>query len=295
MFTRSKESTTEAIAEYRKAAEDTSYADPRNGLADVFIQQGKYAEAEAQAREALRLAPMHLPAMFCLAVALNGQGKLDEAAECYRRMLALNPNLSTPHRNLGRILVAQGKPDQGIPELARALELYPADGDTRTILGITLLARNRADEAIAQLREAARLQPTNALANYNLGLIYQGRKQPHEAVERFRLALKSQPDWPETLNNLAWILAANPDPTVRDGTTAVALAERACKLTDYKAPLLVGTLAAAYAEAGRFAEAVSSAEKARALAQAAGLQAIAQKNEELLALYRAGRAYHESQ
>jgi tetratricopeptide (TPR) repeat protein len=285
----------EALVHYREAAQDRTYADPRNGMASVLNTQGKFAEAEAQSREALRLAPTHLPAMFCLAVALQGQGKPAEAADCYRRMLALNPSLSTPHRNLGKILVAQGKTDEAIAELSLALKLWPVDADTRTILGITLLGKNRTDEAAAQFLAAARLQPTNALANYNLALIYQERKQSREAVDRFRLALKAQPDWPESLNNLAWILAANPDATLRNGTEAVMLAEKACKLTDYKEPLLVGTLAAAYAEAGRFTEAVSAAEKARALALAAGKQAIAQRNQDLLALYRAGRPYHESE
>ena len=285
----------EAIAHYRAAAEDQSYADPRNGMAGIFNQQGKFAEAEAQCREALRLSPMHLSAMFGLATALHSQGKLDEAADYYRRILALNPNLSTPHRNLGKILAAQGKPDEAIAELSRALKILPEDADTHTILGVILVGRNRTDEAVAQFSEAARLQSTNALANYNLALIYQGRKQAREAVERLRLALKAQPNWPETLNNLAWILAANPNATVRNGSEAVTLAERACKLTDYKEPLLVGTLAAAYAEAGRFPDAVISAEKAQALALAAGQAAIAQRNQELLALYRAGRAYHESQ
>jgi protein O-mannosyl-transferase len=286
----------EAIAHYRAAAEaDRTYADPRNGLANVLVKQGRFAEAEAQCRDALRLAPMHLPTMFCLATALHAQGKLDEAADCYRRILALDPNLFTPRRNLGKVLVAQGKTDEAIAELSRALKLRPEDADTRTILGVTLLGKNRTDEAVTQFREAARLQTTNALANYNLAIIYQERKQTREAVERFRLALKAQPDWPESLNNLAWLLAANPDAKVRNGAEAVTLAERACKLTDYKEPLLVGTLAAAYAEAGRFPEAVSSAEKAHALALAAGQKEIAQRNRELLELYRAGRAYHESE
>ena len=97
------------------------------------------------------------------------------------------------------------------------------------------------------------------------------------------------------MNNLAWILAANPDATLRNGAEAVALAERACKLTDYKEGVFVGTLAAAYAEAGRFPEAVSSAERARSLALAAGQKDIARKNLELLELYRADRPYHETE
>jgi protein O-mannosyl-transferase len=286
----------EAIASYRLAAEaDRTYADPRNGMGDIFVKQGKYAEAEAQCREALRLAPMHLPAMFGLATALHHQGKLDEAAEYYRRVLEFKPDLYTPRRFLGNILVAQGKPDQAIPQFVMALKIRPQDADTRVVLGVVLLEKSRLDEATAQFQEAVRLQPTNAIANYQLALIHQGRKETSAAIDCYHKALKAQPDWPESLNNLAWILAAHPDAGLRNGAEAVTLAERACKLSDYKEAVFVGTLAAAYAEAGRFPEAVSSAEKARSLALAAGQKDIAQKNQELLELYRAGRAYHETE
>jgi tetratricopeptide (TPR) repeat protein len=286
----------EAIAHYRAALQaDPSYPDPHNGLGNVLLKQGEFAEAEAQCRETLRLAPLHLPAMFCLATALHKQGKLDEAADYYRRILALSPNLFTPRRYLGNILVAQGKPAEAAVQLLLAVKIRPDDADTRTVLGVALLGNNRTDEAAAQLREAARLQPTNSIANYQLALIYQGRKETRAAVECFRKALQAQPDWPESLNNLAWILAANPDATLRNGPEAVALAERACKLTGYKEALLVGTLAAAYAEAGRFPEAMNTAEQARTLALAAGQKEVAQRNQELLELYRAHRAYHETQ
>src|ERR1035441_6106299 len=126
-------------------------------------------------------------------------------------------------------------------------------------------------------------------------LIHQSRKETSAAIDCYHKALKAQPDWPESLNNLAWILAANPDASLRNGAEAVALAERACKLTGYKEGIFVGTLAAAYAEAGRFQDAVNSAEKAHSLALAAGQKELAQKNQELLELYRAGHAYHEAQ
>ena len=284
----------EAIANYRKAAEaDPTYPEPRVALANLLIKQGKFAEAEGRCREALRLDPMNLPAMYSLGKALHSQGKLDAAADCYRRILAVAPKLFPPHRLLGNVLAAQGKADEAIAELLLALKIQPKDGDTRTVLGVELLNRGRIDEAAAQFTEAVRLQATNSLANYQLALIHQQRKQTRAAIECFRKALKAQPDWPETLNNLAWVLASSPDSTQRNGAEAVTLAERACQLTGFKEPLLVGTLAAAYAEAGRFPEAVSAAEKARALALAAGQKEIAQKNGELLGLYRAGQAYHE--
>jgi tetratricopeptide (TPR) repeat protein len=286
----------EAIADYRAAVQaDPNYPDARNGLGNVLLKQGAFAEAEAQCREALRMTPMHLPAMFCLATALHKQGKLDEAADYYRQILELKPDLYTPRRYLGNILVAQGKPDQAIAQFLLALKIRPQDVDTHVVLGVVLVDKNRIEEATAQFLEAARLQPTNAIANYQLALIHQNRKETRAAIDWYRKALKAQPDWPESLNNLAWLLAANPDATLRNGAEAVALARRACELTNYKEGILIGTLAAAYAEAGRFPDAVSSAEKARSLALAAGQKEVAQKNQELLELYRAGRAYHETE
>jgi Flp pilus assembly protein TadD len=115
-----------------------------------------------------------------------------------------------------------------------------------------------------------------------------------EAVAQDQQALRLNPNLIEALNNLAWILAASPDDQLRNGTEAVSLAERACELTHYGQPVIIGTLAAAYAEAGRFPEAVTTAEKAEQLATSAGLTAVAAKNRQLLELYRAGKPYHES-
>jgi protein O-mannosyl-transferase len=285
----------DAVASYRKAAElDPSYPDPRAGLGSVLVKQGKFTEAESWCREALRLNPVGLPALFSLATALHNQGKLDEAADCYRRIITVDPKLFTPHSLLGKVLAAQGKTDEAVAELQLALKLRPNEGDTRTVLGVLLLGRGSFEEAAGQFSEAARLQPTNSLANYQLALIHQQRKETRAAIECLRKALRAQPDWPETLNNLAWLLASGADPKLRNGPEAVTLAERACQLTGGKEPLLFGTLAAAYAEAGRFPDAISSAEKARALALAAGRQDVAQRNQELLQLYRAGKAYHEA-
>ena len=95
------------------------------------------------------------------------------------------------------------------------------------------------------------------------------------------------------LNDLAWLLASRPQAEERDGARAVRFAERACELTQYQWTIMVGTLAAAYAEAGRFPEAVATAEKAIALATQAGDQALLARNRQLLELYGAGQPYHE--
>jgi tetratricopeptide (TPR) repeat protein len=116
----------------------------------------------------------------------------------------------------------------------------------------------------------------------------QGRMK--KAVQHYRAALDSMPDYPVVLNNLAWILAANPRPELRNGPEAVRLATRAVELTGHQEPIILGTLAAAYAEAGQFAKAIETAEAARKLALEIGLPEVAVRNEKLLELYRAGRA-----
>jgi Flp pilus assembly protein TadD len=95
------------------------------------------------------------------------------------------------------------------------------------------------------------------------------------------------------LHNLAWIRAAHSQAQFRDGAEAVRLAERACRVTGYQQSVMVGTLAAAYAEAGRFDEATATAQKARALAQAAGQNELAEQERQLAELFRARRPYHE--
>ncbi len=113
------------------------------------------------------------------------------------------------------------------------------------------------------------------------------------AIARFRFALRSLPRSPILLNNLAFMLAICPDASLRNNPEAIQLAERACKLTHYKQAVMIDTLAAAYAEAGRFDDATAMAEKARALATEAGDQDLLKINQKLLVLYRAHKPYHE--
>jgi hypothetical protein len=113
------------------------------------------------------------------------------------------------------------------------------------------------------------------------------------AIEHYRAALDSEPDLTPALNNLAWILATNPDPSLRNGAEAVHHARQACELTNFRTTLLVGTLAAAYAEAGQFEQAVATADKACQLASKGNDTLLLQRNQELLELYRAGKPARE--
>ncbi len=112
-------------------------------------------------------------------------------------------------------------------------------------------------------------------------------------MEQYREVLRLNANEPTALNNLAWILATDPGTEIRNAQEAVELAQRACKLTGHKHPLLLGTLAAAYAENGQFAEAVRSAEEAVSLARKTGLNDVAEANERLKSIYAEKKTYLE--
>ena len=101
------------------------------------------------------------------------------------------------------------------------------------------------------------------------------------------------PDLPEALNNLALMLATSTDDGLRNGPQAVQLAERACQLTQYHQPQYIETLAAGYAEAGRFQDAQAVTARLVQLATDAGQTGLAKRNQRLLELYRAGQPLRE--
>jgi len=133
----------------------------------------------------------------------------------------------------------------------------------------------------------------NSFAELKLGMISMESGQNSAAINHYQRVLELDTNSVIALNNLAWLLATASDPQLRNGNEAVRLAEQACQLTHYREAALIETLAAAYAEAGRFNDAVTTAGKARAVAQEQGQKEIAARNEQYLELYKSGRAYHQ--
>jgi len=109
-----------------------------------------------------------------------------------------------------------------------------------------------------------------------------------------RRANPGKPELDSALNNLAWLLASSSQPGVRNGAEAVQLAERACELSQERVTVYIGTLAAAYAEAGRFEEAIAAANRAIRCATVRGEEPIAEINRKLLEVYRAHKALPKS-
>ena len=160
-------------------------------------------------------------------------------------------------------------------------------------LANALTESGRTDEAMSHLEQALELRPDYAQVHGKIAQLLAARGKTREAIGRYYEALRHKPDLSEALNNLCWTLATSPDDSIRNGSEAVRLGERACEITHWQKTIYIGTLAAAYAEAGRFDDAIRAAEKARAIALETGEKDLAETNSQLLKLYRAGKPFRE--
>jgi len=284
----------EAIENYRKSIQaNPIYYKALNNLGIALTAQGRFDEAIENFHKAIQINPNFHETLNNLGIALAAQGRFDEAIENYRKAIQINPDSSETLNNLGLALASQGRFEEAIENYRKSIQANPIYYKALNNLGLALTARGRFDEAIENFHQAIQINPTNPEAFFDLGTALAQSGRTREASAQYREALKLNPDLTGALNNLAWILAAGAEAELRDGAEAVRLAERACELTHYQEPLFIGTLAAAYAEAGRFPEAVTAAEKAAQLATHAGLNDLAAKNRQLLELYRAGKPCRE--
>jgi protein O-mannosyl-transferase len=160
-------------------------------------------------------------------------------------------------------------------------------------LGSALARLGRLDEALASFQKAVRLQPDDAEAHSNLGNLLTERGRYDEALAHYHTALNSNRDDAETLNNLAWLLATCPQPSLRNGAEAIEVAQRAKRLAGGQRADLLDTLAAAYAEAGRFSEALKAARQALDLARQQNQQELVDGLRARIALYEVGQPFHQ--
>ncbi|PYI94736.1 MAG: hypothetical protein DME97_00180 [Verrucomicrobia bacterium] len=196
--------------------------------------------------------------------------------------------------NLGEALHAKGREREAVMHFQNSLRINRHQASILSNLGVSYLEMGRAAESLAHLQEALEIEPNYEDAHYNLGNTYLQMGNAGEALAHYQRALEIDPDDTQAMNNMAWILATWPDARVRNGLKAVALAQRADDLTRRQSHLISATLAAAYAEAGRFDDAVKAAERAFRLASAEGNTARASSIRAQLEVYQSRNPFRDN-
>ena len=228
-----------------------------------------------------------------LGVALEGKGELNEALAEYRAAEQLAPELFHIHYNLGNLLDNLGHPNEALVEYRWAVLLKPSLPSLHNGAGMVLAELGRFDEAMGQFTEAVRLDPNYPAAHFDLGklLLKQGRDAG--AIDELRAALRIDPDNFQILAYTAHVLAADENPQIRDGRTALVLAIKAKLLTGETQPYVLDALGMACAETGDFTNALEETQRALDLATAAKMKKL-EPLQQRLELYKNQQPWRES-
>ncbi len=285
----------EAVAHYEQALRiNPNYAGAHNGLGMALMSSGRVPEAIGHFEQAVRLKPDYAEAHNNLGVALKNQGKLAEAIAHYEQALQINPDFAGAHNNLGNVFLQERKVSDAIGHYEQALRINPDDPEAHYGLGMALMSSGRVPEAIGRFEQALRIKPDYVEAHCYLALALEQTHSVREAIAHYEQALRVNPDYVMAQNNLAWLLATLAPADGGDPVRAVGLAEQACQLTRQRVAPYLDTLAAAYAAAGRFTNAVTTAQAAVDLARSTGQTQVVTEIQQHLQLYRSGHPYSPS-
>ncbi|MBX9790765.1 MAG: tetratricopeptide repeat protein [Pirellulales bacterium] len=265
-----------------------------NALGNIAAEQGRFAHALAHYQHALKLDGSYVAAHVNAGVALTKLDRLDEATTAYRAALAIDPNAAEAYRGLAVCFAQQGKVDEAIKQLEYAIRLDPTEASAHQNLAILLGSQRQYAQAIEQFLQALELSGPQESLYFGLGTAQARLGAADDALISYRQALALRPDSLEIANALAWHLATSQALTARDGRRAIELALQACRATHHRNAAYLDTLAAAYAEAGQFDEAIQVAGLAAQVANAESNNDLAEAIVARLELYRRQQPFRAS-
>jgi len=207
--------------------------------------------------------------------------------------VAKRPTNPRARVNYGVDLLMERRPLEAEQQLREAIRLKETSSAAHANLGALLCSTGRVDEGIAHLERALAIEPDYPDASASLGEAYASVGRRGDAITQFALALAGRQDDVFLMNRLSWLLSTSPEDALRNGAKAVELAERSVQLTRGRDGGSLDTLAAAFAEAGRFEEAIAVASQAAAAAHATGNDGIGSEIDARVRLYQAHRPYRE--
>lgn len=296
-------------------------------LADISRDEGNTDHAIELLKRALSCQPNYVAALTDLSNLLEKRGAHDRALELALQAADADPKAYETQVNAGLLLLRAGRVDEAAAAFVRAAELNPAVApqlvgqaiklhdagnteaatvllnalakggsaatDARYQIARWLSAAGDTAGAIRTYRSVLTLSPAHKGAVSALVSLYLSAKRVRDAVDVLESALSHAPKSVAILRPLASLLATVPDETIRDGKRAIELATRALRQGDDKDPVLLATLAAAYAESGNFDEAVRTGSSAAAVARDRDLQRLADVIDAQVRGYRKGVAFHD--
>jgi Flp pilus assembly protein TadD len=283
------EEAAEAFA--RSVKKEPDFLQANAELGRTLLELGRHEEARKRLMHTLELDPESAIVYVNLGILDVKEGKPADARRHLLKAIDLDSGSHMAHYNLGFLLHDQGKLKEALAYFERAARLKPTDAQSRNILGWTLQGLGNWDAAIDEYRAALKHNPKHATAQANLLAALRARGRHEEILAYLESLIESRPEDLGLRVGLAWELATRPEDRLRDGARAVKLAE-ACRAAAGEQPGLLNVLAAAYAEAGRFPEAVKTATRALALVKA-GKGAVAPGLDKRLEGYRNRRAHRQ--
>ena len=266
----------------------------RSMQAGYFMYEGKYALAESQCRELISQRPLFYRPYLNLATIAMKLDKFAEAVANLEKVIELKPDNAYAYEGLAAAYEAQGQFDQAVMSYGKVLELKPdyVEAYYKLALCFYELGNFRAPEEYA--KGILLKNPSYVDAAISLTEKLLEKQQIRLAYEHYVRILELDNDSVTALNALAWIQATCDIQGLANPEQALARALRACELADFGTAEVVDTLAVAYAAAGRFPEAIKTAQKAIQIAQAAGNNALAQRINNRLQLYKAAKPYRDA-
>ena len=283
-----------------EAFQDFSGPDLKDRLQDFLafgegqtdIAAGNYAAAEQRLRPLAEARPENPGYRLVLAGLLCERGAQADAVKLYEEALALQPERALTYYYLGTTLGELQRYGEAEKYLREAVRRIPDYAGARRFLGLALAQQGKLDAALIEYRTALQLSPRDAKTRGSLVSLLTALGRHAEAADSLREGMRQDPGNAALANNLAWQLATSPDANVRDGPAAAQLAEQVCRAAGPQVTAdQLDTLAAAYACAGRFEDAVRTAQQAIDLAEKAANAVLVQQVQARLKLYQAGRAF----
>jgi protein O-mannosyl-transferase len=269
----------------------------------AFVQTSYWRNSEVLWTHALAVTSDNDVAHNNLGYLCNDRGELDKAISHFESAARIRSAKRDPHydlasafvqMNLGDALAGKGRSDEAMLHYDEAIRLQPNYGDAYYNRGAVLFAKGRTNEAIADWEKDLEMHPNDADAHTSLGNALLQKGALREAIAHYVTALDLAPEDPHSRNNLAWVLATASDSSIRDGARAVGFAQEAVQLSGGREPLFLRTLAAAYAESGRFSEAIAVAQQAAVIAKMQAKPDMAKRLNGDLVLFRGNLPLREN-